>query len=128
MLQLETVDLEIRQSFVDAQDDGVMGDDQTADYGEFREALLRVANEKWEGDGLQGRQPISIKYKWVVMALMHLYEACRRGEGKEKLAFVITSKLISNNNLHLTRDSFVPLVVGVVGVVVEEEVAEEKIY
>ena len=41
--------LEIRQSFVDAQDDGVQGDGKVADFNEFREALIRVAHEKWEG-------------------------------------------------------------------------------
>ena len=116
--------LEIRQSFVDAQDDGVMGDDKSANYFEFREALLRCANEKWEGEeSVEGRQSIAVKFKWVVLALMHLHEACRRGEGKEKLAYVVTSRLIENNNLILTRDAFIPLVIGMN--LEEEEVKEE---
>jgi hypothetical protein len=103
--------LEIRQSFVDAQDDGVMGDSKVADFQEFREALIRVAHEKWEGDTAEGMQPIDVKYQWLLSAMMHLYDACRKGEHKDKLAGVVSSKLIKNYDLSFSGN-FWPLKVG----------------
>jgi hypothetical protein len=104
--------LEIRQSFVDAQDDSMLGDNKVADYFEFREALIRVAKEKWEDTTEEGMQSIDIKYCWLVESLMHLYNACCKGEGKDKLIDVITCKLIRNNNLVFEEGCFFPLKVG----------------
>lgn len=75
-----------------------MGDAKVADFNEFREALVRVAHEKWEGDTEEGKQSIDIKFGWLLEALMHLYDVCLKGEGKTKLADVVSSKLIENHS------------------------------
>merc|ERR1711871_571540 len=105
--------LEVRQSFVDSQDDSVMGDSRVADFGEFREALIRVSAEKWEGDdNPAGRAPLDVKFRWTCRALQHLYDACRKGEGKSLLKNVVSSKLVHNNNLEFPQGAFLPLEVG----------------
>ena len=85
-----------------------------SDFQEFREALIRVACEKWEDTATEeGRQPIDVKFGWVLEALMHLYEACLEKEGKDKLIQVSTvSKIIKNNNLVFQEGTFFPLNVG----------------
>ena len=106
--------LEVRQSFVDSQDDGVMGDARVADFGEFREALIRISMEKWEGDdNPAGRAPLDVKFRWTCQALQHLYDACKKVEGKTLLKNVVSSKLIHNHNLEFPQGAFVPLEVGI---------------
>eukprot|EP00949_MAST-11_sp_MAST-11-sp1_P003198 g3198.t1 len=81
--------LEIKQSFIDAQDDDGFGDQRFADFGEFLEALVRISNEKWE-EGEEGAQPIEVKYGWLLESLRGLHRRMLQEEGVSSLSNVGT--------------------------------------
>ncbi len=65
-----------------------------------------------KGDTEEGRQEIDIKYGWLLESLMHLYNACCKGEQKTSLSKVVSSKLVSNFDLVFPPGTFTPLNVG----------------
>ena len=90
LLDPELTKLEVKQSFIDAQDDTENSDNRLCDFEEFVEALIRCASEKWE-EGELGALPLADKFTMLL-------EAVKTWKGELKTKGVVFDSVRQKND------------------------------